>query len=191
MRATPPGRAAERAPHAMAAFRAVVPMSGSFGDDRVVVIPSPAQGAALRHLRMLTTDEVPMLAAHWLVEFDSPALRRLAGLDRSDGWLIDQAWPEVLADLGVHDVSGEQGWDLAISFQLASWQAGERSITEVMSQVIRAYIENDYPRYVPEAGALYGLEDELEGHWGRASEDVLAEAEQTLIEWAKRRGLAS
>ena len=138
---------------------------------------------------MLRTDDVPMLAAHWLVDFDSPALRRLAGLDRSDGWLIDRVWPEVLADLGVHDASGKRAWDLAISFQLASWHAGERSITEVMSQVIRAYIENDYPRYVPVAGALYGLDDELEGHWGRTSEEVLAEAEQTLIEWAKRRGL--
>ena len=53
-----------------------------------------------------------------------------------------------------------------MSFQLAAWRAGERSIGEVMSQVIRAYIENDYPRYPPEAGHLYGLDDELGGGWG-------------------------
>jgi hypothetical protein len=161
----------------------------SLGDDPVVVIPSPAQGAALRHLRMLSTDEVPMVAAHWLVESDSPALRRLAGLNGSEGWLIDQLWPEVLADLGVQEVSGEHAWDVAISFQLAAWRAGERSIREVMSQVIRAYIDNDYPRYVPEAMAMYGLDDELGGGWGRTSEEVLADVEWTLTEWAKRRNL--
>ena len=132
-----------------------------------------------------------MVAAHWLLEFDSPALRRLAGLNGSEGWLIDQLWPEVLADLGVQEASGEQAWDLAISFQLAAWRAGERSITEVMSQVIRAYIENDYPRYVPEAGHLFGLDDELGGGWGRASEEVLADAEHTLTVWAERRDLPS
>jgi hypothetical protein len=130
-----------------------------------------------------------MVAAHWLVESDSSALRRLAGLNGSEGWLIDRLWPEVLADLGVHEVSGEQAWDLAISFQLASWRSGERSIAEVMSQVIRAYIENDYPGYLPEAGEMYGLEDELEGRWGRTSEEVLAEAEQRLTGWETRRSL--
>jgi hypothetical protein len=161
------------------------------GDDPVVVIPSPAQGAALRHPGMLRTDEAPMMAAHWLTAFDSPALRRLAGLNGSEGWLIDQLWPEVLAELGVREPSGEQAWDLAISFQLAAWRAGDRSITEVMSRVIRAYIENDYPRYVPEGGHLCGLDDELGGGWGRTSGEVLAEAVQALIEWADRRALSS
>ena len=130
-----------------------------------------------------------MVAAHWLTEFDSPALRRLAGLSGSEGWLIDKLWPEVLTDLAVDEPLGEQAWDLAMSFQLLAWRSGDRSITEIMSQVIRAYIENDYPRYVPEAGHLYGLDDELGGGWGRTSDEVLAEAEQTLTEWAARRAL--
>jgi hypothetical protein len=78
-----------------------------------------------------------------------------------------------------------------VAFQLAAWRAGDRSITEVMSQVIRAYIGNDYPRHVPEAGHLYGLDDELNGGWGRTPQEVLAEAEQTLTEWAERRSLPS
>jgi hypothetical protein len=49
--------------------------------------------------------------------------------------------------------------------------------------VIRAYIANEYPRYMPEAGHLYGLDDELGGGWGRSVREVLAEAEQTLTEW--------
>jgi hypothetical protein len=151
-----------------------------------VLIPTPAQGAALRDLGMLSTDEVPMVAAHWLTEYDSPSLRRSAGLDGSEGWLIDRLWPEVLSDLGVRETNGERAWDLAVSFQFAAWRAGDRSINEVMSQVIRAYIENDYPRYPPEPGHLYGLDDELEGGWGRTSQEVLADAEQTLSAWAER-----
>ena len=58
-----------------------------------------------------STDALPNVAAHWLVESDSPALRRLAGLNGSEGCLIDQLWPELLADLGVQGVSGEQAWD--------------------------------------------------------------------------------
>jgi hypothetical protein len=159
--------------------------------DPTVVIPSPSQGAALRQLGMLRTDEIPLLAAHWLEKLDSSAVRQIAGLNGPEGWLIDQLWPEVLTDLGVHEVSSEKGWDLAMAFQLAAWQAGERSTGEVMSHVIRAYVENDYPGYLPEAGYLYGLDDELGGGWGRASEDVLADARSTLIKWAERRNLRS
>ena len=135
---------------------------------------------------MLRTDELPMLAAQWLVEMDSPALRRLAGLDASDGWLIDQVWPDVLADLGVAAVVGEQAWNLAITFQVAAWRAGDRTALEVLREVVRAYIDNDYPRYAPEAGHLYGLDDELDGGWGRPRDEVVAEIEQTLVEWATR-----
>ena len=131
-----------------------------------------------------------MLAAHWLTELDSPALRRLAGLSGTEGWLIDQLWAQALADVDVQGSSLESIWDLAIAFQIASWRAGERSLQQVMAQVIHAYIDNDYPPYVPEAGHLYGLDDELKGGWGRATNYVLADAEQTLRNWALRRGLA-
>lgn len=88
-----------------------LPISALLKHDSVEVIPNPAQGAALRQLGMLRTDDAA-----------------LAGLSGSEGWMIDQLWPEVLADLGVHVASGEQAaWDLATSFQLAAWRAGERS----------------------------------------------------------------
>jgi hypothetical protein len=152
----------------------------------VPVVPNPGEGAALRQLGVLRTDELPMLAAQWLVELDSPALRRLAGLDESDGWLIDQVWPEVLADLGVATAAGEQAWDLAITFLVGSWRAGDRTTLDVLREVIRAYIDNDYLRYAPEAGHLYDLDDELDGGRGRPRREVLAEIEQTLAEWAAR-----
>lgn len=55
-----------------------------------------------------------------------------------------------------------------------------------MSQVIQAYISNGYPGHVPEAAHLYGLDDELDGGWGRTSEEVMAEVERTLTGWATR-----
>lgn len=57
---------------------------------------------------------------------------------------------------------------------------------DVLREVIRAYIDNDYPRHEPEAGHLFGLDDELGGGWGRSREEVLAEIEQTLGEWSTR-----
>src|SRR5438093_289422 len=54
-------------------------------DCEKAVIPSPKQAASLRQLAMLCTDELPMLAKHWLVDLDSATLRRLAGVDASDG----------------------------------------------------------------------------------------------------------
>lgn len=73
-----------------------------------------------------------------------------------------------------------------MTYLLAAWRAGDCSTAEVMSQVIRAYIENDYPQHVPEAARLYGLDDELDGRWGRTPQEVLAEAERTLTAWAER-----
>jgi hypothetical protein len=135
---------------------------------------------------MLRTDDLPMLAAQWLVELDSTALRRLAGIDGSDGWLIDQVWPEVLAELGVPTVVGNEVWDLAITFQIAAWRAGDLTAPDVLRQVIGAYIRNDYPSYPREADHLYGLDDELDGGWGRSREEVLAEVERTLVGWSAR-----
>jgi hypothetical protein len=74
---------------------------------------------------MLRTDELPMLAAQWLADdADSPTLRRLAGEDGSDGWLIDQLWPATLAELDVPTVTDEQAWGVAMTYQLAAWRAG-------------------------------------------------------------------
>jgi hypothetical protein len=148
----------------------------------VAVIPSAFEAAALVRLGMLRSDDLPMLAAHLLINVDAPALRRVAGLDKSDGWLIDQVWPEAMGELGVPDLSPEEAWDLAMTYQIASWRAGEKSTVEVIRTVVRFYIDNDYPRWAPEAGSLYGFEDELDGGWGRKPDEVLAEAGETLNE---------
>lgn len=100
--------------------------------------------------------------------------------------LIDQVIREVFAELEVRAAETEETWDLATSFVLATWLAGGRSTSDVAIQAIRAFIELGYPDYAPEAERLYGLDDELEGDWGRPRAEVMAEMEETLSDWARR-----
>jgi hypothetical protein len=144
------------------------------------VIPSPDEAAALAQLKMLRSDELPMVAAYLLVSADSPALRQVAGMSKLDGWLIEQVWPQAMSELGVADLSDEAAWDLAMSYQIASWRGGERSTLDLIRTVVRFYIENDYPKWAGEAGTLYGIEDELDGGWGHSREDLLKEAASAL-----------
>jgi len=97
-----------------------------------------------------------MVAAHWLIEYDSEALRRLAGLNGSEGWLIDQLWPEVLSDLGVQEADDECEWDLSVAFQLAALRAGDRSIEQVMNQVIRPISRTTTQGMCPRPGICTG-----------------------------------
>jgi hypothetical protein len=153
---------------------------------RVKTVPTPPEAAALRELGMLRSDELPMIAANWLVDRDTPALRRLAGLDESDAWLIDKVWADVTAELNVESVSTEAAWQLAMTHEIAAWRAGEKSTVDVLREVVRFYIDNGYPKWAREAAHLYGLEDELDGSWGRKPDDVLAEVGRTLDELERR-----
>jgi hypothetical protein len=91
-----------------------------------------------------------------------------------------------LAELDVPTVTDEQAWGVAMTYQLAAWRAGDRSTLNVMKDVVRFYIEHNYPAYAPEAGHLYGLDDELDGGWGGTRDEVLANAAQTLSELEAR-----
>lgn len=164
----------------------VVPISGRPSHDEVVLIPSPDQAAALHDLGMLRTEELPMLAAHWLVDSNSESVARLAALDVSDAWLIDKLWLEVLADLGVSDTGNEARWARAVAWQVADWQAGGRSLPDVLGAILDAYANLGYPDEAIEAGHLNGLHDELVSDWGRAADQVWREVESVVTAWAAR-----
>ena len=136
---------------------------------------------------MLHTDDLPMLAAHWLADHDSESLLRLAGLDGSEGWLIDQLWPEVLADLGVEtSASQESLWNRAVAFQVAAWRAGDRTLEDIATVVLRAAHDEGFPDDAWGAGNLSGLDDELVGGWGRPRGQVRHEVQALLEDWADR-----
>lgn len=53
------------------------------------------------HGRVVPDADLPMLAAHWLVEgYDSPLLREMAGLSRRHSTEARQMFEAVLAELG-------------------------------------------------------------------------------------------
>lgn len=148
------------------------------------MVPSPEHAAALHRFGVLRTDETPMLAAHWLVEHDSPSLRELAGLSGSEGWLIDRLWPAVLSDLGVEKQSDNEAWYQLAAYETAALRNGQE-VLEAMDEVVRAYVHSGYPTQ-DEASYIYAMDDELRGGWGRPKDEVLAEVRQTLESWASR-----
>lgn len=154
----------------------------------MTTVPTPSQAAALRQLGLLRSDELPLIAAHLLINLDTPALRQLAGLAGSDTWLIDRVWPEALDELGVADLDSQQAWKIAVVFLVDALHAGDRSAEEVLRAVARFFVENGYPSWAPEASHIYGLEDELDGRWGRTRDAVLADAVEVLAELADRVG---
>ncbi|CAN5268642.1 hypothetical protein BH09ACT11_BH09ACT11_13010 [soil metagenome] len=55
----------------------------------------------MSHGRVVRDDDLPGLAAQWLVEgYDSPLLRELAGLTRREAMQARQLLPQVVAELG-------------------------------------------------------------------------------------------
>ena len=136
---------------------------------------------------MLRTDELPMLAARWLADHDSESLVRLAGLDGSEGWLIDQLWPEVLADLGVEAAASQESlWNRAVAWQVAAWRAGDRNLEDIATVVLRAAHDEGFPDAAWGGGHLSGLEVELVGGWGRPQEQVWRDIQSLLEGWADR-----
>jgi hypothetical protein len=149
-----------------------------------MLAPCPEQGAALRRFGVLRAEGLPMLAAQWLVQHDSPALRELAGLSGSEGWLIDQLWPAVLSDLGVETQSDDEAWFQLAAYEVSAMRYG-REVLEAMNEVVHAYIHAGYPNQ-DEVSFIYSLDDELDGGWGRPKDEVLAEVRRTLDSWASR-----
>lgn len=151
----------------------------------MVTVPTAGEAAALRLLGLLRSDELPSVAAHLLVDLDTPALRRVAGLDPSDVWLIDNVWREAVAELGVGESDPEQAWAVAARYLVESYRTGERLGLEILRAVARLYVEIGYPAWAPDAAHIYVLEDELDGGWGRSPGDVITDAIQSLERFSR------
>ena len=122
-----------------------------------------------------------MIAAEWLAAgLDSPSLRELAGEDGTYSYRVDELWALVVAELGVVPHAPEESWGIAMAYEVAACRAGDKAMVDVVREVVRFYIEADYPTWATGAGHLLGLADELDGRWGRSSEEVLSDAFQTL-----------
>lgn len=70
-------------------------------------LPNLSETAVLHRLGLITTDQLPDLAARWLAAdlVDTEAVRMLAGHDRHDPWALEQ----LLEDARSAEVPGPRG----------------------------------------------------------------------------------
>jgi hypothetical protein len=131
---------------------------------------------------VILSSDLPDLAATWLVNgLDTPALRELAGHSRGDAWGIDALWAEARDQLGiVVSPSLEDQTAIVARYELAAWRVGRRDLLAIVNRLVRLWVAADYPDFSIECGQLSGLEDELQGGWGRDRRAITAEMETAL-----------
>jgi hypothetical protein len=158
-----------------------MPMSGrgewakrpsSTCDDRPVTddLITPEQ---LSHGRIVRDEDLPELAAQWLVAgYDSPALRELAGLTRRDAMEASQLVPEVLAELGHPIVASD------FPYEYLPWRGHWEGIWWAVDQMDKTHS--------PYASAQYVLEifGDVPGLWEPGRGDELM---RLLRDWDENR----
>jgi hypothetical protein len=118
-----------------------------------------------------------MWAAQWLVDgLDTPVLRELAGLSGRDPDEVRELLTPALDQLGVAPPTDEvaaAGLALdRIAHLCVSGRANERW---VVGQVWELYLNSEYDNEILAPyplGELLGLEDEWDGGWGRAIDEL-------------------
>lgn len=145
-------------------------------DNPAVPTPTPALVAAWLALDTLPTELVPMWAADWLAAgLDGAALGRLAGLSGSDPHDVRDLLPEALAEAGapvppVTVATATVAYDHAARLCMDGF-ASERWVTQKVEEL---YVNSGYDNDLlePPLGAVYGLDDEWEGGWGRTPDQL-------------------
>ncbi len=139
-------------------------------------VPPPRLVAAWMRLGILAAESVPLWAAHWLVQgHDGEALVELAGLSGKDTRAVRDLLPAALAEAGVEPLTSAQAeakvaFDHIASLHVdgqASWGWVIDVVRETISQGGYAFELFDEP-----LAAVYGLDEELEGHWGRSETEL-------------------
>jgi hypothetical protein len=128
----------------------------------------------ISHGRVVRDEDLPGLAAQWLVEgYDSPLLRELAGLTRREAMQARQLLPQVVAELG-HPVTAND-----FPYEYQPWRGYWEGIWWAVDQMDKAHS--------PYASAQYVLEilGDVPDLWepGRGGELM-----QLLSDWDENRG---
>ncbi|MFD7075841.1 hypothetical protein ACFV9G_16655 [Nocardioides sp. NPDC059952] len=142
-------------------------------------VPSLALVSAWETLGTLRTELVPIWAAHWLAQgLDGEGIVALASLGPSDIREVHDLLPDALVDAGVEPISrAGAAARLAFDHVARMHLDGKAGWRWVLTAVTGVFVQNDYGRefHNEPLGALYGLEDEVAGGWGRRLEEIEAE----------------
>lgn len=133
---------------------------------------------------VLLPEHLPRIATELLTcGADTPALRRLAGLDLGPfdpRDALELFW-DVLLDLGIDD-----GQDAAVGVAArllgTAAQVHRLSTGDVLRRFYRLAVAADYPNDHEAVMRLYGLDDEWNGGWGRTREQIESEVSAVLAE---------
>lgn len=129
-------------------------------------------------LDTLPTELVPGWAAQWLAEgMNGDALATLAGLHGDDPREVRDVLTDALAEAGA-PVSTVDMASVEIGYDFIARCCLDGSVSEywVARKVEELFVNSNYRNEFLEAplGAVYGIEDEWSGGWGRTPEDLSA-----------------
>jgi hypothetical protein len=144
-------------------------------EDAPLNVPRPELVAAWLVLHDLDTRSVPVWAAWWLVTDDGgPAVCDLAGLSGLDPFDVRDALIPALNELGIRTPALADACRLAFTDRAERCLGGEVDESELAAWVERIYIWSGYDHEVLHAplGAIYGIDDEWRGSWGRTEAEL-------------------
>lgn len=159
-------------------------------------IPSPELVAAWLDLDTLPTGRVPLWAAHWLAAgHDGAALAELAGLHGDDPHEVRDVLPAALAECGVGAPDCAAAADIreraaaTTAFNaIARLHLDGRASAYWVVQTVVEIAEPYFPSSIVDLplGALYLLDDEWDGAWGRTEAQLRDVVRQACLDQLQR-----
>ena len=140
--------------------------------------PSPALVAARYVVGDLDEKLVPMWAAWWVANGDDgTAVVTPAGLSGTDPADVRDAVRPALDEIGITIPPFPQGWRVVAADRAADCLAGRFDEFDLAAWVERIYHDSNYHDAVIKdpLGAIYGVDDEHVGGWGRTDAALRAE----------------
>jgi hypothetical protein len=134
--------------------------------------PTSPEAVVLHRLGLIRTDDLPMVAARWLVAdvADTESKRLLAGHDPHDPWELERLLVEATDEVAVTpptDPTAEE--KIAVDWVTNNWaeDRNARAAVAVLARLGETHFDWDL-------GLFVGLDDEWNSRWGRLEPDLKA-----------------
>lgn len=141
-------------------------------------LPDLGETAVLHRLGLITTDQLPDLAARWLAAdlIDTEAVRMLAGHGRHDPWALEQLLQDALGE--AHAVPPQEPSlieSIAVDYVTTRWRHDRDTAGAVAALARLGETHTDF-----DLGRFIGFNDEWNGGWGRLAPDLKTAAESEI-----------